>query len=65
VANTGTKDDARIEPANCDHGHYKVVQRFDATGDTDKCKGIQGATDVYYYRTTPDSLSFVLCLQAL
>jgi hypothetical protein len=65
LANTGTKASPQLVPASCDHGHFKVMERVDATGDETVCKAVAGATNAYYYRTTPEKLSFVLCLQAL
>jgi hypothetical protein len=58
-------DSPQLGPGDCHAGNYRVVERFDGTGDERRCQGVSGANHVYFYRTTPEADSFVLCLHKL
>ncbi|OLE24912.1 MAG: hypothetical protein AUG44_17685 [Actinobacteria bacterium 13_1_20CM_3_71_11] len=65
LVNEGTDDQPTVRVTGCTPGTLKVLSRIDATSDKDQCKKVPGANRVYFYKTTPDSLSFVLCLQTV
>jgi hypothetical protein len=65
LVNKGNNDAPELQKVPCTPGTLKVLQKIDATSDKDRCKTVPGADQVYYYKTTPDSLSFVLCLQTV
>jgi hypothetical protein len=58
-------DSPQLGPGGCSTGNYQVVKRINGTGDKTLCQGVNGANSVYFYQTTPDSDSFVLCLHKL
>lgn len=66
VKNTGTEKSPHLETSTCHSGAYKVLRRFYATSNYDKCKSVPGYTAAYRRRNTSYSvLSFVLCLKKL
>jgi hypothetical protein len=62
VANDGTEDDPRLRVVPCAPGTYLVLKRLDGTSDQEQCKQVKGSTHTYWYKTTPSSQDFVLCL---
>jgi hypothetical protein len=62
VVNDGTDNDPRMRVVTCAPGTYLVLKRLDGTSDQDQCKQVKGSTHTYWYKTTPESQDFVLCL---
>ncbi|HEX6498527.1 MAG TPA: hypothetical protein VF054_05790 [Micromonosporaceae bacterium] len=63
VVNQGSEDDPSLRTVACGPHTLKIIARFDGTSDVRKCDSVTGATHHYYYKTTPESLSFVLCFR--
>jgi hypothetical protein len=65
LINKGSNDVPELQKVPCTSGTLKVLQKIDATSDKNRCNTVPGADQAYFYKTTPDSLSFVLCLQTV
>lgn len=63
VVNEGSEDDPNLRTVACGPNTLKIIARFGGTSDVRKCDSVTGATHHYYYKTTPESLSFVLCFR--
>jgi hypothetical protein len=66
VRNTGTDSNPHLIRVSCRPGAYKVLKRFYATSNSDRCKSVRGYNASYTRKNTKYSvLSFVLCLKRL
>jgi hypothetical protein len=54
-----------LQPGGCTPGNYEVLKRINGTSDDNRCQGVPSARFAYHYATTPETDSFVLCLQRL
>jgi hypothetical protein len=63
LINDGTEATPRMKKVECAAGTFEVVKRIEGTSDVNKCTGVPGYTHNYYYKTTADTSSFVLCLK--
>jgi hypothetical protein len=63
LINEGTSDDPSLKKATCAAGTFEILKRFDGTSDVKKCEGVPNYTHNYYYKTTNETSSFVLCMK--
>jgi len=63
LINDGTGDAPKMRKVPCAPGTFEVLKRIDGTSDTSKCADTPGYSHNYYYKSTVDALSFVLCMK--
>ncbi|MFE7170208.1 hypothetical protein [Streptomyces sp. NPDC057616] len=63
--NSGTQSDPKLKTVDCSSSdsQYKVVEKFDNTSDSNKCKTVADAEIAYYQ--TGDNHDVVLCLKTI
>jgi hypothetical protein len=61
--NQGTDAAPKIVKVACAAGTFNVLKRIDGTSDKTKCTGTKDYTHDYYYKTSSEATSFVLCLK--
>jgi hypothetical protein len=65
LVNKGSNDNPKMEKVSCAPETYQVLKRIDGTSDVDKCKGTPDYKYNYYFKSTDESQSFVLCMKKL
>jgi hypothetical protein len=63
LVNKGSDKQPQMRKVPCGPNTFEVLKRIDGTADTNKCDGTPGYTHNYYYKSSVDALSFVLCLK--
>ncbi|WP_327007270.1 hypothetical protein OHA72_08410 [Dactylosporangium sp. NBC_01737] len=63
LTNQGTADVPRMVKTACAPTTFEVLKRFEGTSDKEKCNSVTGYTHNYFYKATPESFSFVLCMK--
>src|SRR6266545_840399 len=63
LVNDGTGDKPKMRKVERGPNTFEVLKRIEGTSDVNKCNGTPGYTHNYFYKSTIDSLSFVLCMK--
>jgi hypothetical protein len=63
MANQGSNEAPRLRRVPCGPGVFEVLQRIEATSDVKRCDGVAGYTHNYFYKTSSEDTSFVLCMR--
>ncbi|MEU0554016.1 hypothetical protein [Dactylosporangium maewongense] len=63
LTNTGTATAPVMQKTTCAAGTFEVLKRIEGTSDKEKCNGVTGYTHNYFFKATPETFSFVLCMK--
>jgi len=63
LVNDGTGEKPKMRQVTCGKNTFEVLKRIEGTSDVNKCNGTPGYTHNYFYKSTVDALSFVLCMR--
>ncbi|MET7418043.1 hypothetical protein [Dactylosporangium sp. NPDC005555] len=63
LTNIGSATAPVMQKTACGAGTFEVLKKYEGTSDKEKCNGVTGYTHNYFYKATPETFSFVLCMK--